>query len=44
MAQKEALDAKKQLKKLETALEHEKQLKTEVGLLEVFISLSHTHT
>ena len=31
-AQKEAQDAKNQVKKLEAALEHEKQLKTEVTL------------
>ena len=32
MAQKEAQGAKNQVKKLEAALEHEKQLKTEVNL------------
>ena len=32
MAEKEAQDAKKQVKKLEAALEHEKQVKTEVTL------------
>lgn len=32
MAQKEAQDAKNQVKKMEAALEHEKQLKTEVTL------------
>ena len=42
MAQKEAVDAKSQLKKLETPLEHEKQLKTEVDLRNV--SHVHTHT
>ena len=35
MAQKEAQDAKKQVKKLEAALEHEKQLKTEVTLTRI---------
>ena len=43
MAQKEAQDAKSQLKKLEIALEHEKQLKTEVGFVRNVIH-AHTHT
>lgn len=43
VAQKEAVDAKNQLKKLETALEHEKQLKTEVNLRNVLHVHTHIH-